>query len=500
MDAEEKLTALKKAYADIILNISKEAAARIMSSERRAVRYQHELKVAQEEALRMLLRLKQMMDSKISEAEAASLNQQKKIEELEAQLQEAEDIVRDLREELGEVQAELERVKKDNLQHLNEPNNACSREMETRMYSYQSSKFLHPNSQDEFVVASDVTMPNMSQRNECRKCYSKIVCVCSSHIGNRDLPSIILRGKEPGLYRNGCTQRIRACERNLLDKELSLSGETDKVKDKNNIREQEEGEDTSKAPDSGAKTLSELEKKLLADIKLNNSQSFLQKRKRATRLRKTVTPLSGKRTDLFQKPDQLPELSARHVAISLKDSAHSSENPSKIAPILSPDKTETWTHLGCAESSGKETNFVEIFGGNIQQKDEGLKDKMVPLGEETGFAESSPDCKVDVEKVDMPSNSLEPNSSHTTKGLPSQSVRERVIKYTFQRKRKREPLSRSEVNASCETEKKTGDKKNGDQNLEQSKSSLLMESSRDSRRLAQVARQLISLSEKKWWN
>lgn len=56
---------MKKAYADIILNTAKEAAARIMVSERKALRFQHELQVAKEEALRMLLRLKQMMDSKV---------------------------------------------------------------------------------------------------------------------------------------------------------------------------------------------------------------------------------------------------------------------------------------------------------------------------------------------------------------------------------------------------------------------------------------------------
>lgn len=40
----------------------------------------------------------------------ASFSQQRKIEELEAQLEEAEDIVSDLTNELREVQAELERV------------------------------------------------------------------------------------------------------------------------------------------------------------------------------------------------------------------------------------------------------------------------------------------------------------------------------------------------------------------------------------------------------
>jgi formylmethanofuran dehydrogenase subunit B len=59
------LTALKKAYAEIILNTAKEAAARIMVSEKRALRFEQELVSTKEEALRMLLRLKQMLDSKV---------------------------------------------------------------------------------------------------------------------------------------------------------------------------------------------------------------------------------------------------------------------------------------------------------------------------------------------------------------------------------------------------------------------------------------------------
>lgn len=62
---DQKLTALKKAYADIILNTAKEAAARIMVSERKASRFQQELVSTKEEALQMLLRLKQMFDSKV---------------------------------------------------------------------------------------------------------------------------------------------------------------------------------------------------------------------------------------------------------------------------------------------------------------------------------------------------------------------------------------------------------------------------------------------------
>ncbi|KAG8388638.1 hypothetical protein BUALT_Bualt02G0146200 [Buddleja alternifolia] len=419
MDAdEEKLTALKKAYADIILGISKEAAARVMVSDKKSGLYQHEIKVAKEEGLRMLLRLKQMMDSKTSEAEAASLNQQNKIEELEAQLQEAEDIVKDLREELVEVRVELERVKNEKSQHVNDPENAWSRDfqVENVNYSYQS-----PN---ESSVPYDVNLPYLSHRNRCHKCYNKTVCTCGADIGNRGLPSIILRGKEMGLYRNGCTQRIRACERNLSDKELSLTEEKDKT--------------TLKSPTCGADN--ELEKKLLEDISLSSSQSFVLKRKRANRRRKTVIPLG---------------------------------------PALSHDKVEPQIQTGFAESCEKERNI-----------------------QETGLGESllSPECKMDVEKIDTPSNILDANLSDIIKRFPSQRVNEKAVKYTFERKRKRQALSRSNVNGSLETEKKTGDEQNCDQKPEQSKCSPSMESSRDSRRLAQVARQLLSLSEKKWWN
>ncbi|GMP33608.1 hypothetical protein CsSME_00006849 [Camellia sinensis var. sinensis] len=60
-----RLTDLKKAYADIILNTAKESAARILVSERKALRFQHELNVTKEQALQVLLRLKLMVDSKV---------------------------------------------------------------------------------------------------------------------------------------------------------------------------------------------------------------------------------------------------------------------------------------------------------------------------------------------------------------------------------------------------------------------------------------------------
>ncbi|MFS7960556.1 hypothetical protein Hanom_Chr08g00704461 [Helianthus anomalus] len=61
----QRLMALKKAYADIILNTEKEVAKRIMVSERKAVRLEYELKVAKEDAVQVLMRVKQMMDCRV---------------------------------------------------------------------------------------------------------------------------------------------------------------------------------------------------------------------------------------------------------------------------------------------------------------------------------------------------------------------------------------------------------------------------------------------------
>lgn len=60
------MVALKKAYADIILNTAKEAAARVMISERKALRCEMDLNRTKDEALRLLVRLKQMIDSKVT--------------------------------------------------------------------------------------------------------------------------------------------------------------------------------------------------------------------------------------------------------------------------------------------------------------------------------------------------------------------------------------------------------------------------------------------------
>ncbi|URE30359.1 Potassium transporter, partial [Musa troglodytarum] len=63
-DDAERMAALKRAYADIILNTAKESAARILASERKVRQLQRSLSLTKEDSLAMLLRLKAIMDSK----------------------------------------------------------------------------------------------------------------------------------------------------------------------------------------------------------------------------------------------------------------------------------------------------------------------------------------------------------------------------------------------------------------------------------------------------
>ncbi|XP_076947670.1 uncharacterized protein LOC143619679 [Bidens hawaiensis] len=246
MDADdEKLTALKKVYADIILNTEKEAAARIMVSERKAVRLEYELKHAKEDAIQMLTRLKHTMDSKISEAAAASCTQEKKIAELEAQLQEAEDIVKDLREELGGVQAELQKFSQiKEVKHNVQVDNAPAHEPIT----FPPAK-VQPNSY-------------INQRNKSQSFFNSLLPLKKSLFDNGDLPSIISRSKETELYKNGCTQRICACERTTRDNKSPFSVETnDKNKNVNlKLIEKDEVKEIDVAADDSCLTSPDLVK------------------------------------------------------------------------------------------------------------------------------------------------------------------------------------------------------------------------------------------------
>ncbi|KAF7134676.1 hypothetical protein RHSIM_Rhsim08G0164100 [Rhododendron simsii] len=604
-----RLTALKRAYADIILNTAKEAAARIMVSERKAVRFQHELGAAKEQGLQMLLRLKQMLDAKgirdhvlnkqnrvhgivtqllcgkmlafqishiafnsVSEAEmtymsqqkkikelegqvqnaedtmsvaaVSSLSQQRKIEELEAQLHEAEDIVKDLREELRDMQAELERVRKNKLQHSGDRDTAPQAQTshaDNGFHNSQSVLFSPPASRLECFSPTDMKNSDVNQRDEVYKCYNGNEYVGNSYIGKPDfpfiseenkldisqpivfhppeprlesftasdlkssafnqrneaynchkesdsrmvnapfskpdLPSIVLRSKEPELYRNRRTQRIRAFEEKLMAGELSFSNTVDDATYETSGREDGEIEGICKTPTYKADNMRTTEKKGVQHL-LRVSR---RKRRRFTTCKKNKTPSSRYLSNRVVKRDQSSDINGQ-----------SGGDPSYLAPVLSTNNTDNGILLKCTKVTESDTEFVKTGSGqNTTNKDRTSTDNLLLTELVSGSAENLgvPIFRRDVERVDAPVVNSETKTYATPDGIPNKPVPDRIIKYTFQRKRKKESLSSPDGNANAEgsiLKKKTAE--NGPVQME--KVSSITESSRDSRRVAQVARQV----------
>lgn len=542
MEDSEKLTALKRAYADIILNTAKEAAARILSSERKALRFQRELFSTKEEALQMLLRLKQMLDSKVNEAETASLSQQRKIEELEAQLQEAEDIVRDLRGELSEVQAQLEKARNNKAQALNEQNvgDITTRENEPSARNDQTQALHEQNFRGEVSAHEnglDSPKSTLSERSlqlepstnldrtrnsilngkfEGSRCYGangthKDHC---SNFTSAFTSLMIMNRKEPELYRNGCTQRIRAFERNSLDGNLSISEQVDDAKNGTFIgreggSERTHGKNTSKTRnDALQEKVSQTDSNRVLDVAF---KSFRRKRTRVVRHNRNRTSYDMNLPDrpAIKLLPEVPSLSSSSTSPHTIDKENQLENCSKKTtdevfkdPVSPPSpklplaRIEMSTQSGSANATESHAEILKPCSLQKATNDDKVSlDKSDLTKQESLLTEVEIlACKTDVKKDNESEGRFDAKVSDTDNGVASPPASNRFLKYTFCRKRKREPLSSPEDNSILK--RKMAEKQNS--SLEPQNSSLLTESSRDSRRLAQVARQLISLSEKKW--
>ncbi|XP_042496722.1 uncharacterized protein LOC122075669 [Macadamia integrifolia] len=522
MEEAEKMVALKKAYAEIILNTAKEAAARIMVSERKTHRFQQELSTAKEEGLNMLLRMKQIMDSKIAEAEIASLSQQRKIEELEMQLHEAEEIVRDLRSELKGVQDELGRLKsnprnildgkivmgnatpheeeaQEDKRHISDgischsPGSGC-RPMSTCI---MKSALLNKSYDKCCSLSENGTAPVETSSNSPIENYGA---------GNPDLACIIMQGKETELYRNGCTQRIRAFEGNLLDGgKLPLPGHDDDQCLHSKNGERVEGTCTVDSPKTGNATVAETnmiesEEVMQHDSNCDKGQAGNVIRRFSNRRRRTrYRNLKATSCRSLADPCEPPFHSHTETyPFPVNGDAESGEDPSKV----SEDEA-----LRDSESHVESQARVDTKAGspqNVTSKDSALINESVLTSQEFKAVESSAflGSKLNLDLVDLPSihsDAKDTKICETTTATPAEAANDRLLKYTFQRKRKKEIVSNANDDAPLEkknTIKRTVENQNS--TPEPRKSSLIIESSRDSRRLVQVARQLISLSEKRW--
>ena len=464
-----------------------------------------------------------MSHLQIGEAKMVSLSQQKKIEELEAQLEEAEDIVRELREELREVQDALDKMTKKQLQPLDEKSfrGNAGTEVETpqeNKLSTSASLILpHTGSRPEAVMTSDLKNSTFNKRNEGNKCYGEDDSYMENcFVGNRDFASIVTRSKEPELYRNGCTQRIRAFESSLLEGKLSLSGQVDGAMNEATIGEEEEGSDgiymTSIPEDDNVYRMErnpdEAQEIRQADGSLYPVQaikSFRRKRKRAARY-SNKAPSSMHLLDQVIETHQAPDLcfykAYQHAftnnvqsgeTLSNRTSDESQKDPeSPAAPKLPLDASETSKLSECTEVAESDAELVKACNAQSTiNNDKVLVDKSVLSRQESGSLEISEaqNSTVDLETANVLVGNSDLKISDKT-DVPSQPV----LKYTFHRKRKKEILSHADGNLSLEKnmlKRSTDETQNGPS--EPQLASLIPESSRDSRQLAQVARQVSKL-------
>ncbi|GJQ97375.1 hypothetical protein Tco_0008514 [Tanacetum coccineum] len=424
---DERIMALKKAYADIILNTAKEAAARIMVSERKAARFEYELKTAKDDAVKMLLRLKQMMDFKISEAAVTSCTQQKKIEELEAQLQEAEDIVKELREELRAVEAQLSKFTK--IKEVKHPVHV----------DYASTP-------EPITIPPSVVKPvSNNQTNKSQSLYKSLFPLKKSLLSNADLPSIISRSKETELYRNGCTQRIRACERIPLDKKLPFPVKTNENKNtdkKDEVLEKEIVLEQVKEMDIAANNSCErapLDKKLSFSVKTNDDNN----------------PKS------ISKEDEV--LDKEIVLVQVKEIDIAADNSCLTSP-----------------SSVKHTNNTTIQENSKESKAI-VKDLEITCNSQSTSQEELMSMSQVKDKVELPIRSSETEVSKTE--VQSEASTDRVIKLTFQRKRKRGVMTDGSGFSEMTQENQSAP-------VSPEKVNLIGESTPEKKRLQQVAHQI----------
>ncbi|KAF2311391.1 hypothetical protein GH714_022223 [Hevea brasiliensis] len=394
MTDSEELTALKKAYADIILNTAKEAAARIMVSERKAQRFQ-----------------------------------------------------------LGAIASVYGLV-------------------ELLFGVWIRPSLIYPSGLVEHLLCD---CENDCDRDNCFVC-------------NPDFASIVMRSKEPELYRNGCTQRIRAFERHLLGRNLPLSGQADGVKNQIFIGVDEEDKDMCKQLTAKIDNICDVEKEKSPDVDEDDRVGIPRRprRKRAARYRRHRECKSFPHQAVVNNV-QTKEEYRTIDNISQKD-------PVPIASSKSPLSTsEMITQSVSVEVAESELEFDRTCSFRNTNSNKLSIDELELTVQDIEYAESSefPVSKTDFGIASVLLSNSNPKEPDATDAAPAQSMSNKFLKYTFQRKRKRKLPSSPDGDSSLNNgifKRKMGEKQSS--SMESLESSMITESSRDNQRMAQVACQV----------
>ncbi|XP_031493387.1 uncharacterized protein LOC116259661 [Nymphaea colorata] len=477
--------------AEAVQSVAREAAERILAAERKAWRFQRDVDAVREEALMMLVRLKQTMDLKIAEAEKASFIQSRRIKELESQLMEAEDTIQNLRNELNRSSGEC--GKKNVIREASDPHvlatNATSFQSACNGDKFKSS--VSVCSQSEPLPLSEYKGMDFRLSNDSQQEMFGNSTVQSSaslenfNACNPDLAAIILRCKETESYRNGCTQRIRAFEKNLLAERWPRS-----EKNINGYSLGKNGIDATGALEQSFALSSAMNKENEAGIEDVNN--LTQARDMVHIEGHTEKKEAG--DDCYVEEGKDLE---EHTNLSADvDSLSSGHDCIPLSSALNmADKA-----IQCEDSS---VNAL-AENGNIHSNTEKQEMNYGPaLSKPDSEAANDLDDSTTIETI-MKSNSLQNsyvNERHSEPpNAPARPVNDKLLKYTFHRKRKREVSCNKPENI-VEEKKPCSRKRTARRPRSMHKpcgSSTVMESSRDSRRLVQVARQLISLSGRRW--
>lgn len=389
----------------------------------------------------------------ITEAKKTSQNQKEKIDVLEAQLQEAEDIVNELREELRDIQAKIEKVTGNDVQHLDKHETTTSLVASEVNRQYISQSISSPlQSQNNSLVASEQEKSYLNQRAEYPKCSSQLIHIRNSYGTRPELPSIILRSKKHNIYRNGFTQRIQACERNVMDGELPLLrpasglcsiGKEGVKKNESTCKTTTDGVD--KMFNTGSKEAMYKGSRMRCGYEVQAVERIPEKVKTTPEYRNNKSTLRMKNPDkLFMNVYGTP---GNPNPTLVKNNAQPDQNPSLTAPKISSEKAGMATQPECAKTAETNADY------NNGQFPVGIP---VPIVQE-GIPTEKLDIQVSKANLNNePVIHAELKTNDATNGCSSLPVEKKVVKYTFQRKRKRGTVNISNgTNGNVSAENKT---------------------------------------------
>ena len=143
----------------------------------------------------------------IKEVESRSLAHVRKISELQEQLHGAQNTVSSLQVELQRANAELEETRKTLAEERMNILPNCDKINSNRSKISRSKMHLQNrtvSSKNKNTIDDICRVPTEAKENEAAENME------NPYRRGSDMPSFIARNKKPELYRNGCTQRIRA--------------------------------------------------------------------------------------------------------------------------------------------------------------------------------------------------------------------------------------------------------------------------------------------------